>query len=152
MLNGFIKYRMARYQVFTQRDTTTPRFSAPWYWLASIYSTIACGNRDYCQIADVKHGKPMMEWARASGVGPKENKLCATQLARRSNTSTAAIQQKLIELGYIEVRSGLHYLTDVGRSVGGEYRKNHSAASDVDGHMVWPIDVPLADSNRPNNK
>lgn len=79
-------------------------------------------------------------------------KLSATQLARRWNTSTAAIQQKFVHLGYIEVRSGLHYFTDLGRSVGGEYCKNHPGASDADGHMVWPIDLPLADSIRSNSK
>jgi hypothetical protein len=79
-------------------------------------------------------------------------KLSATQLARRCNTSTAAIQQKLVQLGYIEVRSGLHYFTDLGRSVGGEYRKNHPGASDADGHMVWPIDLPLVDGILSNRK
>ncbi|MGF6996857.1 hypothetical protein [Paraburkholderia sp. GAS32] len=70
-------------------------------------------------------------------------KLSATQLARKCYTSTGEIQKKLIHLGYIEVHSGLHYFTALGRSVGGEYRKNHPGASDADGHMVWPIDLPL---------
>ncbi|MBK1902023.1 MULTISPECIES: hypothetical protein [Burkholderia] len=26
-----------RYQVFTQRGTAKPKFSAPWYWAASLY-------------------------------------------------------------------------------------------------------------------
>jgi len=63
-------------------------------------------------------------------------KLSATQLARKHNTSTAAIQQNLMRLGYIEVNRGLHFFTELGRSVGGEYRKNHPEASDADGHMV----------------
>jgi hypothetical protein len=70
-------------------------------------------------------------------------KLSATQLARKYNVSTASVQQKLIELGYIEVRTGLHFFTELGRSVGGEYRKNHADASDADGHMVWPFDGRL---------
>ncbi|WP_175772864.1 hypothetical protein [Paraburkholderia phenazinium] len=73
-------------------------------------------------------------------------KLSATQLARKYNVSTASIQKKLVELGYIEVRSGLHFFTELGRSVGGEFRKNHADASDSDGHMVWPFDVPLVDA------
>ncbi|MFM0642213.1 hypothetical protein PQQ63_36615 [Paraburkholderia metrosideri] len=70
-------------------------------------------------------------------------KLSATQLARKYNVPTASVQKKLIELGYIEVRSGLHFFTELGRSVGGEYRKNQADASDADGHMVWPFDEPL---------
>lgn len=94
-----------------------------------------------------------------SGHAPKKSgnsihieKLSATQLARRRNTSTAAIQKQLVHLGYIEVRSGLHYFTELGRSVGGDYRKNHPGASDADGHMVWPIDLPLADAISSNGK
>lgn len=79
-------------------------------------------------------------------------KLSATQLARRCNTSAAEIQKKRVHLGCIEVRSGLHYFSYLGRSAGGEYRKNHAGASDADGHMVWPIDLPLADATRPNSK
>jgi hypothetical protein len=71
-------------------------------------------------------------------------KLSATQLARKYNVSSASVQNALIKLGYIEVRSGWHFFTDLGRSVGGEYRKNHAHASDADGHMVWPVDGPLA--------
>jgi len=73
-------------------------------------------------------------------------KLSATQLARKRNTSTAAIQQNLIHLEYVEVHRGLHFFTELGRSVGGEYRKNHPEASDADGHMVWPVDILLADA------
>ncbi|MGF6604958.1 hypothetical protein P3T23_009714 [Paraburkholderia sp. GAS448] len=79
-------------------------------------------------------------------------KLSATQLARKYNVSTASVQKKLIELGYIEVRSGLHFFTELGRSVGGEYRKNHADASDADGHMVWPFDGPLVSAVQSINK
>ncbi len=63
-------------------------------------------------------------------------KLSATKFARRSNTSAAEIQRRFIHLGYIEVRGGLHHFTELGRSVGGEFRKNHPTD---DGYMVWPI-------------
>ncbi|WP_241295349.1 hypothetical protein [Burkholderia stabilis] len=65
-------------------------------------------------------------------------KLSATKLARRSNTSAAEIQRRFIHLGYIEVRDGRHHFTELGRSVGGEFRKNHPTD---DGYMVWPIDL-----------
>lgn len=53
--------------------------------------------------------------------------------------TTSAIQQKLARLGYIEVRNGLHFFTDLGRAVGGDIRKNHPDA--LEGHMVWPVDL-----------
>lgn len=81
--------------------------------------------------------------ASAAESALRVEKLSATQLARKYNVSTASVQSKLIELGYIEVHSGLHFFTELGRSVGGEFRKNHADASDVDGHMVWPFDGPL---------
>jgi hypothetical protein len=59
---------MARYQVFTQRGATVPKFSAPWYWLAFTYQTYFCGNSDRCRIVDSKLNKPMMEWGRATRV------------------------------------------------------------------------------------
>lgn len=71
-------------------------------------------------------------------------KLSATKLAARHNTSAAVIQEQLARLGYIENRHGVHYFTDLGLRVGGDYHKNHSEASDADGHMVWPVDIPLA--------
>lgn len=70
-------------------------------------------------------------------------KLSATKLAKLHNTSAVEIQQQLIRLGYIEVHSGLHYFTDLGRDSGGEYRKNHPGANDADGHMVWPRNLRL---------
>ncbi len=72
-------------------------------------------------------------------------KLSATKLARKHNTSVAAIQQQLVRLGYIEVRSGLHYFTELGRSIGGEWRQNDPKASFCDGYMVWPANLPLAE-------
>jgi hypothetical protein len=67
-------------------------------------------------------------------------KLSATKIAKKYNTSIAVVQQNLVQLGYVEVRAGLHYFTDLGRAVGGEWRQNPGASS-VDGYMVWPADL-----------
>lgn len=63
-----------RYQVFTQRAATKPKFSAPWYWIASTYSALFCGNGDYCRIVDSKRNEPMMEWGRATRVETRSDK------------------------------------------------------------------------------
>ncbi|VWC79917.1 hypothetical protein BLA39750_01118 [Burkholderia lata] len=55
-----------RYQVFAQRGRAKPKFSAPWYWAASLYSTFFCSNGDYCRIADAKRNESVMEWGRAA--------------------------------------------------------------------------------------
>lgn len=72
-----------------------------------------------------------------------EEKLSATKLARKHNTSTAEIQRQLICRGYIEERGGLHFFTDLGKSVGGEWRKVSDPNNGYDGHMVWPADLLL---------
>ena len=56
---------MTRYQVFTDKQQTKPVFSAPLYWIASMYSTFFCLKSDYCRIVDKKFGKTMLEWASA---------------------------------------------------------------------------------------
>ncbi len=84
---------------------------------------------------------------RALHHGPEPVKLSATKLAAKYNSSPTVIQERLERLGYIEMRSGLHYFTALGLRVGGEYRKNHPEASDSDGHMVWPVDIPLSNAH-----
>ncbi|MEW6343026.1 MAG: hypothetical protein AB1704_20385 [Pseudomonadota bacterium] len=63
-----------RYQVFTQRDAVKAKFSAPWYWIASMYSTFFCASGDYCRIVDAKRGEPMMEWGRATRAESRSDK------------------------------------------------------------------------------
>ncbi|MDW5418104.1 hypothetical protein R6242_16175 [Iodobacter sp. CM08] len=59
---------MTRYQVFTEKHQSKPVFSAPWYWVVSMYSTFFCLDGKYCRINDKKLGKTMLEWARAEQV------------------------------------------------------------------------------------
>ena len=84
---------------------------------------------------------------RALHHGPEPEKLSATKLAARLNSSPAVIQERLERLGYLEMLHGLHYFTALGLRVGGEYRKNHPEASEADGHMVWPVDIPLSNAH-----
>ncbi|WP_221033746.1 hypothetical protein [Pseudomonas cannabina] len=64
-----------------------------------------------------------------------------TRLSRMRSVPVAEIQQQLIERGYIEVRSGLHFFTESGLKAGGEIRKSHTQAKE--GHMVWPETILL---------
>lgn len=69
-----------------------------------------------------------------------DNKASATKLARKLGISVAEFQQRLVDRGFIEVRSNRHYFTALGRSVGGEYRKHHPGD---DGYMAWPVDLEI---------
>ncbi|TXH00046.1 MAG: hypothetical protein E6R08_01015 [Nevskiaceae bacterium] len=76
--------------------------------------------------------------------GMPANKVSATRLAKRYGTTPAEVQQRLARLGYIEVRSGLHFFTDKGKQVGGEWVQTPDSW-DSCGYMIWPADLPLAD-------
>lgn len=151
MIETTIRPRKSRYVV---RDATGKvlsetdnRFVACWAWLRD--------RRNGAQAHDrLRWIEDERSWLRAGDMqaAVRIEKLSATQLARKYNVSTASVQKKLIELGYIEVRNGLHLFTELGRGVGGEYRKNHADASDADGHMVWPFDGPLVAAIQSINK
>ena len=66
-------------------------------------------------------------------------KLSATQLGKLHKMSALAIQERLVQLGYMTT-SGGHRFTSLGLRAGGEFRKRD--AND-DGFMVWPVDIPL---------
>ncbi|ASL48857.1 hypothetical protein bAD24_p00780 (plasmid) [Burkholderia sp. AD24] len=151
MIESTIRPRKSRYVV---RDAagrvlseTDNRFFACWAWLRNRRNGAQAHDRLSC-IEDERSRLRAGDMKAAVRI----EKLSATQLARKYNVSTASVQKKLIELGYIEVRSGLHFFTEVGREVGGEYRKNHADASDADGHMVWPFDGPLVAAIQSINK
>lgn len=57
---------MARFQVFiSKQNDAKSKFSAPWYWIASMYVSIFWIDGNYCRIDDTKSGKTMLEWVRA---------------------------------------------------------------------------------------
>lgn len=71
----------------------------------------------------------------------ENSKLSATQLARLHKTTAKSIQNYLIGAGYIENNSGLYFLSDLGRSIGGVWKKSHSMATSQEGYFVWPITI-----------
>lgn len=76
-----------------------------------------------------------------AGAAPK---LSATKLARKHDVPVVLVQTALIALGYLEDKGGLHFMTDLGRSIGGEWVKNHPGSSAYDGgYVAWPEDLEL---------
>jgi len=62
-------------------------------------------------------------------------KLTTSKLAVKLGIKTAELMALLIQKGYLDERSGKPYLTDLGTSIGGEYRRAYG------GFFLWPQDV-----------
>ena len=43
--------------------------------------------------------------------------------------------EKLVENGFLELKDTRHFITDIGRSVGGEFRSSVHG-----GYFLWPSD------------
>lgn len=61
-------------------------------------------------------------------------KLTSSRLAKKIGISTNELLKKLIELGYLEDRDGKHYITDLGKSAGGEFRMSKRFGP----YFLWP--------------
>jgi phosphatidylserine/phosphatidylglycerophosphate/cardiolipin synthase-like enzyme len=61
-------------------------------------------------------------------------KLTTSRLAAKLGLKTAELTSRLIESGYLELKAGKPYLTDQGKSAGGEWRKSSRFGS----YFLWP--------------
>ena len=97
------------------------------------------------QIAEaLKRGTRHIDIARGLIPTPDApRKLSATQLGKLHKMPASAIQERLVQLGYMVTTSGGHRFTSLGLRAGGEFRKRDEHA---DGFMVWPVDIPLVTS------
>lgn len=93
-------------------------------------------------IADaLKRGTRHIDIARGLIPTPEApRKLSATQLGKLHKLPASAIQERLVQLGYMVTTNGGHQFTSLGLRAGGEFRKRD--AHD-DGFMAWPVDMPL---------
>lgn len=53
-----------RYQVFNEKSSTQPVFTAPWRWLASWYVSTVALRFQKCRMIDSKSGETSLDWAR----------------------------------------------------------------------------------------
>lgn len=63
-----------RYQVFNEKSSTQPVFTAPWRWLASLYASTVALRFDKCRLVDSKSGETLLDWARGCVVGNSKGK------------------------------------------------------------------------------
>ena len=61
-------------------------------------------------------------------------KLTSSRLARKLGIKTAELLDRLVAKGHLEVRDDKQYLTEAGRSVGGEFRMSQRFGP----YFLWP--------------
>lgn len=96
------------------------------------------------RIADaLKRGTRQIDIARGLIPTPDApRKLSATKLGKLHKMPASAIQERLVQLGYmVQDSSGVHRFTSLGLRAGGQFRKRDDHD---EGFMVWPVDIQLA--------
>ena len=64
---------------------------------------------------------------------PEYEKITTSKIAAKLGMTTKAFQERLVELGVLELREGRPYLADAGKAAGGEWRPGPGG-----GYMIWP--------------
>jgi phosphatidylserine/phosphatidylglycerophosphate/cardiolipin synthase-like enzyme len=66
------------------------------------------------------------------------DKLTSAKLAASLGMKTGELHQRMVEQGLLELKGTLHYLTENGKAVGGEFRKGANGF-----FFLWPVDVKI---------
>lgn len=74
-----------------------------------------------------------------SDESPSQPKLTTAKLANQLGLKTNDLQDKLLSLGYLELRERFTYLTEEGKRVGGEFRKSPKFGY----YFLWPADLNI---------
>lgn len=68
------------------------------------------------------------------GEGADSGKLTTSKLARKLGQKTGEFLDKLVASGHLEARDGKHYLTELGKQAGGEFRVSPRYGP----YFLWP--------------
>ena len=71
--------------------------------------------------------------------GEATSKLTSSKLGVRHKLKTAELMDKLLELGYLEMQDGKHYLSAKGKDAGGEFRMSPRFGP----YFLWPEDLKI---------
>ena len=71
--------------------------------------------------------------------GEATSKLTSSKLGVRHKLKTAELMDKLLELGYLEMQDGKHYLSVKGKDAGGEFRMSPRFGP----YFLWPEDLKI---------
>ena len=79
--------------------------------------------------------KPTTEAPPSAAAGATQyEKITTAKIAAKLGMTTKAFQERLVELGMLELREGgRHYLIEAGKDAGGEWRPGPGG-----GYMLWP--------------
>ena len=71
--------------------------------------------------------------------GSDSEKVTSSKLAKKLNLGTQDLLNKLIAVGYLELKDGKHYLTESGKAVGGEFRLSKRFGP----FFLWPSSLEV---------
>lgn len=69
--------------------------------------------------------------------------LTTSKLAQKNSTTAAKLQESLITLGYLELKDEKPYLTEKGKTSGGQFRKGQFGV-----YFLWPEDIDLVEKKK----
>jgi phosphatidylserine/phosphatidylglycerophosphate/cardiolipin synthase-like enzyme len=75
----------------------------------------------------------------AEGEESTSDKLTTSKLAQKVGVKTNELIERLVKLGYLEVRDGKNYITAKGKEVGGEFRMSPKFGP----YFLWPENFRL---------
>lgn len=70
---------------------------------------------------------------------PMGSKLTSSRLAKKRGIKTADCLANLMQAGYLELRDEKHYLTEKGKTAGGEFRMSPRFGP----YFLWPDDIQI---------
>lgn len=71
----------------------------------------------------------------------EHEKLTTSRLAKKLGLSTKELLEKFIENGFLELKNENHYITEKGKSVGGEFKISKRFGP----YFIWPATLSLED-------
>ncbi|WP_417582937.1 phospholipase D family protein [Nitrincola sp.] len=82
---------------------------------------------------------PAKTVAQAEDSDTDSEKLSTSKLGKKLGLSTQDVLEKLTSAGYLEVKEEKHYLTDLGKEAGGEFRMSKRFGP----YFLWPASLPV---------
>ncbi len=82
---------------------------------------------------------PAKTAAQAEESDTDSEKLSTSKLGKKLGLSTQDVLERLTSAGYLEVKEEKHYLTDLGKEAGGEFRMSKRFGP----YFLWPASLPV---------
>lgn len=96
---------------------------------------------DEIRMSYEKVAKPVEETTEApsSLLADEEEKLSTSKLGRKLGLNTKGLLLKLTESGLLEIKEEKHYLTEAGKSAGGEFKMSKRFGP----YFIWPASLSV---------